>query len=78
MKGNLSRILKTGVAMLLVICMMAGSLPAVFAGVYNSPHATSETISYVSLGDSIASGYGLSGFGITDILTIPIPLTPYF
>ena len=63
MKGNLSRILKTGVAMLLVICMMAGSLPAVFAGVYNSPHATSETISYVSLGDSIASGYGLSGFG---------------
>lgn len=57
MKANLSRMLRSGVALLLAFCMVAGFVPTVaFAA------ETEETINYVSIGDSMANGYGFAGY----------------
>lgn len=60
MKANLSRMLRSGVALLLAFCMVAGFVPTVaFAA------ETEETINYVSIGDSMANGYGFAGYNQT-------------
>lgn len=57
MKANLSRMLRSGVALLLAFCMIAGFVPTVaFAA------ETEETINYVSIGDSMTNGYGFVGY----------------
>ena len=55
MKGNLSRVLRSGVAMLLTLCMLAGFVPT-------AAFATAEEINYVSIGDSMANGYCFEGY----------------
>ena len=58
MKENLSRMLRSGVALLLVFCMVAGFFPtAAFAA-----EPAKETLNYVSIGDSMANGYGFTGY----------------
>ena len=57
MKANLSRMLRSGVALLLVFCMVAGFVPTMaFAA------EADMSINYVSIGDSMANGYGFSGY----------------
>ena len=57
MKANLLRMLQSGVAMLLVFCMVAGFVPTMaFAA------ESEKTINYVSIGDSMANGYGFAGY----------------
>ncbi len=57
MKVNLSRMLRSGVAMLLVLFMIVGFIPtAAFAA------DAGEKINYVSIGDSMANGYGFVGY----------------
>ena len=56
MKANLSRMLRSGVAMLLAFCMVAGFVPTMaFA-------TEADKINYVSIGDSMANGYGFTGY----------------
>jgi len=56
MKGKLSRMLRSGLSLMLVFCMLVSMAPAAFAV------ESKETINYVSLGDSMSNGYGLSGY----------------
>lgn len=59
MKANLSRVLRSGVALLLVFCMVAGFVPTMaFA-------TEADKINYVSIGDSMANGYGFVGYNQT-------------
>lgn len=56
MKANLSRMLRSGVAMLLAFCMVAGFVPTMaFA-------TEADKINYVSIGDSMANGYCFEGY----------------
>lgn len=55
MKANLSRMLRSGVALLLALCMVVGFIPA-------QAFATETHVKYVSLGDSMTNGYGLPGY----------------
>lgn len=58
MKEKLSRMLRSGVAMLLVLCMVAGFVPSVaFAA-----EEEEKPLVYVSIGDSMTNGYGLPGY----------------
>ena len=54
MKGNLSRMLRSAVALLLVFCMVAGFVPT-------TVFAQETTKKVVSLGDSMTNGLGLGG-----------------
>ncbi len=57
MKGNLLKILRHGIALVVTLCMIIGFAPAVaFAA------ETTETVKYVSLGDSMTNGYGMPGY----------------
>lgn len=56
MKKVISKSLKRCLSFALVICLIVGICPAVFA-------AESEQKKYVSLGDSMTNGYGLTGYG---------------
>ena len=59
MKANLSGMLRSGLAMLLVLCMVVGFVPsAVFA---NDGEPADKKL-YVSLGDSMSNGYGLDEY----------------
>lgn len=61
MKANLSRMLRSGLALLLVFCMVAGLVPTMaFA-----TEADEKKINYVSIGDSMANGYGFVGYNQT-------------
>ena len=62
MKTTLLKSLKRSVSLLVVVCLLVGMCPAVFAAETNS-EANAEKIKYVSLGDSMANGYGLTGYG---------------
>lgn len=55
MKVNLSRMLRSGIALLLVFCLAVGFVPTV-------AFATEAPKKYVSLGDSMTNGYGLTGY----------------
>lgn len=55
MKANLSRVLRSGIAMLLAICLVVGFVPA-------AAFATEGEINYVSLGDSMTNGYCFTGY----------------
>ena len=62
MKGNLSRVLRSGVAMLLTLCMLAGFVPtAAFAAEVKDGN-DDGVINYVSFGASNVNGYGLTGY----------------
>ncbi len=56
MKKFISKSLKRCLALALVLCLVVGLCPAVFA-------AETEQKKYVSLGDSMTNGYGLTGYG---------------
>lgn len=58
MKEKLMKMLRSGISLLLVCCMVAGFIPSV-AFAEEEPE---KTINYVSLGDSMTNGYGLSGY----------------
>ena len=61
MKANLKGMLRSGMAVLLVLCMVVGYIPAVvFANADEG--AKKENLNYVSLGDSMSNGYGLPGY----------------
>ena len=55
MKGKLSRMWRSGLSLMLVFCMLVSMAPAAFA-------SESKEIKYVSLGDSMTNGYGLTGY----------------
>ena len=58
MKAKLSRMWRSGIAMLLAICMIVGFVPAAaFATT-----ADDGVVNYVSLGASNTNGYGLLGY----------------
>ncbi len=59
MKEKLSRKLRSGIAMLLVCCMIAGFVPAV---AFATEVEETKTINYVSIGDSMTNGYGFLGY----------------
>ena len=52
---RISKMWRSGVALVLAICMVIGVLPA-------TAFAAEETINYVSLGDSMTNGYGFVGY----------------
>ena len=56
MKGKLSRMLRSGLSLMLVFCMLISMAPAAFAT------EAEEPIVYVSLGASNTNGYGLFGY----------------
>ena len=66
MKENLSRMLRSGVALLLAFCMVAGFFPtAAFAqetSMESSGAVDPNMINYVSIGDSMTNGYGFVGY----------------
>ena len=55
MKDNLSRMLRSGVALLLAFCLVAGVFPT-------AAFAAEAEINYVSLGDSMTNGYCFTGY----------------
>ena len=57
MKNILSKSFKRCLALALVLCLVVGLCPAVFAA------ETEQKVKYVSLGGSLANGYGLTGYG---------------
>lgn len=57
MKTMFSKIMKQSIAMVLTLCLLVSMCPAFFAA------ETEEKIKYVSFGDSMANGYGLTGYG---------------
>jgi len=59
-KGN-QKMFRSFTAILLVICMMAGLCPASFAMTISADE-DDVIINYVSLGDSMTNGYGLTGY----------------
>ena len=57
MKANLKKMLRSGIAIAMALCLVIGFVPTVaFAA------ESSETIKYVSLGDSMTNGYGMPGY----------------
>lgn len=62
MKAKFSRILKQSVAVVVILCLLVSMCPAVFATETQTP-VENEKVKYVSLGDSMANGYGLTGYG---------------
>ena len=58
MKKTFSGMWRSGVALLLAFCMVAGFVPfSAFA-----QNSAGETINYVSIGDSMTNGYGFEGY----------------
>lgn len=57
MKTIFSKIMKQSVAIVLTLCLLVSMCPAFFAA------ETEEKVKYVSFGDSMANGYGLTGYG---------------
>lgn len=62
MKTLFSNVLKQSVAIVLTLCLLVSMCPAFFAA---QPQTTEiqEKVKYVSLGDSMTNGYGLTGYG---------------
>ena len=57
MKTKFSKVFRQGLSLLIVVCLLVGMCPMVFAA------ETDEKVKYVSFGDSMANGYGLTGYG---------------
>lgn len=55
---KITKVLRQSLSLLLVLCLIVGLCPAVFAA-----QTQTEAKKYVSLGDSMANGYGLTGYG---------------
>lgn len=62
MKGTLQKMWRSGTALLLAFCMVFGLCTPAFADETDAGTETTETKSYVSLGDSMTNGYGLPGY----------------
>ena len=60
MKRTCTRVLRSALSLVLVFCLALSLCGAAFAT------ETEETIKYVSLGDSMANGYGLPGYDYDD------------
>ena len=71
MKANVFKMLRSGVCLLLALCMVVGMCPvtafatesegAIAGGGAAIPEGAQE-INYVSIGDSMANGYGFVGY----------------
>ena len=61
MKGKLSRMLRSGLSLMLVFCMLISMAPAAFAVEVKDGNENGK-IDYVSIGDSMANGYGFVGY----------------
>ena len=59
MKAKLSRMWRSGIAMLLAICMIVGFVPAV---AFAAEPEDDGVVNYVALGASNTNGYGLLGY----------------
>jgi len=64
MKVNTSRMWRSGIAMLLALCLVVGFFPAAAFATSGGVEGTVEPEKplYVSLGDSMTNGYGLDGY----------------
>lgn len=61
MKGKLSRMLRSGLSLMLVLCMLISMAPAAFA--VEVPDANrNNSIDYVAIGASNVNGYGMRGY----------------
>lgn len=58
MKEKLFRMFRSGISLLLAVCMVVGMMP----GVAFAEEAEKEPLNYVSIGDSMANGYGFVGY----------------
>ncbi len=56
MKTMFSKVFKQSLSIVIVLCLLVSMCPAVFAA------ETEEKVKYVSLGDSMTNGYGLTGY----------------
>lgn len=59
MRVNISKMYRSGIAMLLTICMVIGMIPAI---AWMATAEGAAPLKYVALGDSTTSGYGLDGY----------------
>lgn len=53
----MKKLFRQSISILIVVCLLVGMCPAVFAA------QTEEKVKYISFGDSMANGYGLTGYG---------------
>ncbi|MBQ7133053.1 MAG: hypothetical protein IJO20_01005 [Ruminococcus sp.] len=53
----MKKLFKQSIAIVIVLCLLVGMRPAVFAA------ETEKKVKYISFGDSMANGYGLTGYG---------------
>jgi len=60
MKTNVFRMLRSGISLLLALCMVVGMCPVQAFAAESADEK--ETINYVSIGDSMANGYGFVGY----------------
>jgi len=61
MRANTSRMWRSGIAMLLALCLVVGFFP-VAAFATGSGEGSEKPLVYVSIGDSMTNGYGLDGY----------------
>lgn len=59
MRAVIKKAFRSGIAMLLVCCMVVGIIPT---SVFATGTTGTQTLNYVSLGDSMTNGYGLDGY----------------
>ncbi|MBQ8539574.1 MAG: dockerin type I repeat-containing protein [Ruminococcus sp.] len=68
----MKKLFKQSISMLVVVCLLVGMCPAVFAA------ETEEKIKYISFGDSMTNGYGLTGYGnVNGYLEVSPDAYPY-
>ena len=61
MRANISRMWRSGIAMLLALCLVVGFFP-VAAFATGSGEGSDDPLVYVSIGDSMTNGYGIEGY----------------
>lgn len=68
----MKKLFKQSISILVVVCLLVGMCPAVFAA------ETEEKIKYISFGDSMTNGYGLTGYGnVNGYLEVSPDAYPY-
>lgn len=59
MRAVIKKAFRSGIAMLLVCCMVVGIIPT---SVFATGTTGTQTLNYVSIGDSMTNGYGFTGY----------------
>ncbi len=62
MRKTFTQMRRTGIALLLVLCMVVGMVPAAVFAAEAKDRDHDGVINYVSLGDSMTNGYGMPGY----------------